>query len=59
MVKKSGDVAMRKTTIRLPEDIWRAARIKALDEDRDFQDIVADALRDYLKKRPTRRKKSG
>ena len=41
---------MKKTTIRLPEDVWRAARIRALDENRDFQDLVADALQRYLKK---------
>ena len=40
---------MQKTTLRLPRSIWRAAKIRAMDEDRDFQDIVADALKAYLK----------
>ena len=34
----------------LPRDVWRAAKIQALDEDRDFQALVADALRLYLSK---------
>lgn len=40
--------AMTKTTLRLPADVWRDAKIRALDEHRDFQDVVADALRVYL-----------
>ncbi len=48
--KRESEIPMKKTTIRLPEDVWRAARIRALDENRDFQDLVADALQRYLKK---------
>lgn len=40
---------MRKTTLRIDEKVWRAARIRALDEGTDFQDIVDKALRLYLK----------
>jgi hypothetical protein len=39
-----------KTSIEIPEDVWRAAKIRAMDEKKNFQDVVADALRDYLKK---------
>lgn len=38
-----------KTSLRLPEEVWRAAKVQALDERRDFQDVVADALRAYVK----------
>lgn len=38
-----------KCTVKLPSDIWRAARHRALDERRDFQDVVASALELYLK----------
>lgn len=41
---------MTKCTIKLPTDIWLEAKHRALDDGRDFQDIVADALRSYLKK---------
>lgn len=41
---------MKKTTVKLPQHLWRAAQIRAIDEDRDFQDVVAAALELYLKK---------
>ena len=44
-----------KVTMKLPADVWRAGRIRALDERRDFQDLVADALAYYLKQRPARK----
>jgi hypothetical protein len=37
-----------KTTLRLPADLWRQARIRALDERTDYQAIVARALKAYL-----------
>ena len=40
-----------KTSIILPEKLWKAARKQAIDENRDFKDIVADALRDYLQRK--------
>jgi hypothetical protein len=40
---------MVKCTLRLPRAVWREAKIRAMDESRDFQDIVADALAAYLK----------
>lgn len=39
-----------KTTLRLPRKLWREARIRALDEGTDFQDLVTRALKSYLKK---------
>lgn len=45
-----------KTSLRLPADVWRAAKVQALDERRDFQDVVADALRAYVR---ARRRKEG
>jgi hypothetical protein len=41
-----------KCTVKLPADLWRAARHRALDERRDFQDLVAEALELYLKRPP-------
>jgi hypothetical protein len=49
MKKKTESTEMVKTTTRLPKALWREAHIRALDEDRDFQDIVAIALDAYLK----------
>lgn len=50
---------MVKTTLRLPEALWRAARIRAIDERVDFQDIVARGLELYLKTHLKRREKEG
>jgi hypothetical protein len=38
-----------KTTVELPEEIWRAAKIRAMDERTDFRSVVIVALEAYLK----------
>ena len=38
-----------KTSLRLPRELWNRTRHQAIDEDRDIQEIVADALAQYLK----------
>jgi hypothetical protein len=38
-----------KTTIRLPKELWREARLMAIQEDLDLQDLVAAALVAYMK----------
>jgi hypothetical protein len=50
---------MVKTTLRVPEPLWKAARIRALEERRPFQELLADALALYLKSAPPRREKGG
>jgi hypothetical protein len=40
---------VRKTSIELPEALWRAAKIRAMDERTDFKAIVIAALEAYLK----------
>jgi hypothetical protein len=42
-------VRTMKTSLSLPEDLWRAAKIRAVNEKRNLQDLIADALREYLK----------
>jgi hypothetical protein len=39
-----------KTSIEIPEEVWRAAKIRAMDEKVNFQDIVTEALREFLKR---------
>ena len=39
-----------KTTLHLPEDLWKAAKIRAIELDMDATDLVALALEQYLKK---------
>lgn len=42
---------MVKTSVGFPESLWKEGRKRAIDEDRDFQDIVCDALREYLRRK--------
>jgi hypothetical protein len=37
-----------RTTIEFPPDVWRAAKIRAMDERTDFRAVVVKALRAYL-----------
>ena len=40
-----------KTSLKLPEDLWREAHILALHQRVDLQDVVAKALEAYLKEK--------
>jgi len=37
-----------KTTIVIPRELWRRARVRAAEEDSDFRTIVIRALESYL-----------
>lgn len=41
---------MVKTSLRLPEALWKAARIRAIEMNMEAQELVALALDQYLKK---------
>ena len=43
-------LAMKKTTLRIPEVLWKKARVYGVTNGVDFQDMVAEGLRLYLKK---------
>ncbi len=40
------------STIRMPEDLWRAVKHAAIEQRRPLAEVVAEALRDYLKRQP-------
>jgi hypothetical protein len=44
-----------KTTVDLPEALWRAAKIRALDEHTDLRSVVIAALERYLRTELPRR----
>ncbi len=48
-MKAKAKPKMIKTTLRLPEELWKRVRMHSIEADRDAQDIVADALEQYLK----------
>ncbi len=49
--KKMLGEKMVKTSVGFPESLWKGGRKQAIDEDRDFQDVVTDALREYLRRK--------
>jgi hypothetical protein len=42
---------IRKTSIELPDALWRAAKIRAMDDHTDFKSVVIAALEAYLSKK--------
>ncbi len=38
-----------KTTVDLPEDLWRRAKVRAVDERTDLRRVVISALEAYLR----------
>jgi hypothetical protein len=51
------DKELVKTTIAIPRELWRRARVRAAEEDADFRTVVMRALEMYL--RPTKAPKKG
>ncbi len=41
-----------KTTVDLPEDLWKAAKIRAMDERTDLRSVIIAALEQHLKTKP-------
>jgi uncharacterized protein (DUF4415 family) len=48
--KSEGFEPMTKVTIRLPLDLVKTFKHMAIDEGRTFQELVAEAMREYLKR---------
>jgi hypothetical protein len=46
---KTSDGEKRKTTVELPTALWRAAKIRAMDEGGDLRSVIIAALEAYLK----------
>ncbi len=43
-----------KTTVELPEELWRKAKIRAMDDRSDLRSVIISALETHLKKAPKR-----
>ncbi len=50
MTAKQGKTGQVKTTAWLPEDLWKRAKIRAVEERVDLRDIIVAALTFYLAK---------
>jgi predicted DNA binding CopG/RHH family protein len=46
---KSKKIEMTKTTLRIPKQLLDACKHRAIDEGRNLQEIVADALEAHMK----------
>jgi hypothetical protein len=46
------ETEMVKTSLKLPKHLWREAHIRALDEGKELQEIMALALAEYLARKP-------
>ena len=47
---------MVRTTLELPEDLWRAAKMKALEDRSDLRTVIMAALERYLREQAKRGK---
>jgi len=43
-------IEVHKTNLGLPKRLWEAARLRALKEGRNLEELVAEAVSDYLRK---------
>ena len=41
-----------KTSIEIPDEVWTAAKIRAVHDRTNLQDVIAAALREYLGIKP-------
>ncbi len=51
------EVETMKTSLTLPEEVWKAAKIRAVQEGKNLQEVVAEALCLYLKTKGKEEKK--
>ena len=51
MVRDEGRQETIKTSVKLPRKLWKRARMRAVEEELDLQDIIAMALEAYLRRR--------
>ena len=49
LAAKRTDSDTVKTTVELPGELWRAAKIRAMDERADLRTVLIRALEDYLR----------
>ena len=47
---KKPKVEKIKTSLRFDPELWKAVKIKAIEENRDLQDLLDAVLRDYLRR---------
>jgi hypothetical protein len=46
-----------KTSVDIPDNLWKTAKILGVEESKDLQDVIVKALEEYLKKKGKERLK--
>lgn len=46
---------VKRTTLILPERVWKELKHQSVDEDKQLTELVKEALEEYLKRRKQRR----
>ncbi len=49
--RQKGELTV-KTTVDLPEALWKAAKIRAMDERTDLRSVIIAALEQHIKTKP-------
>ena len=47
--RRKGVVKMKRTSVLLPEELWKAVKIRSVREGRNFTALITDALQRYMK----------
>ena len=47
--QRKGVVKIKRTSVLLPEELWKAVKIRSVREGRNFTALVTDALQRYMK----------
>lgn len=45
-----------KTSVDIPDDLWKAAKILAVEENKDLRDVIVEALQEHLGKKTKAKK---
>jgi hypothetical protein len=56
-IRKTTKAGRLKTTVVLPRDLWKRARIKAVEEETDLSTLIAKAIEAYLKSKPRKERR--
>ena len=48
-----------KTSVDIPDDLWKAAKIMAVQETKDLRDVIIEALQEHLSKKGKVKNKGG
>ena len=48
-----------KTSVDIPDDLWKAAKILAVEETKDLRSVIVEALQEYLSRKTQAKSKGG